>query len=263
MAQNSGPFHRQQPNASLSEFVDFFWIHDGYQPPQMRERLLPTGTMELVFRLDDDGRAASAVSGPRSAFTVLETSRPFSAIGVHFKPGGGFPFFGVPGSALHNGAVALDALWRRSAASVRDRLWEATTPAERFRVLERALLERVEGRLNRHPGVHYALRAFDNSNARCAVNDVVDRLGISQRRFIDLFRYEVGMSPKVFCRIRRFNEALTRIEQQPDVDWLDVALSCGYFDQAHFNHDFRAFSGINPSTYLRHRAARTHVAVPD
>ena len=47
------------------------------------------------------------------------------------------------------------------------------------------------------------------------------------------------------------------------VGWLDVALSCGYFDQAHFNHDFRTFSGINPSTYLRHRAARTHVAVPD
>ena len=73
-----------------------------YLPPQLRERLLPTGTMELVFRLDDDGRAASAVSGPRSEFAVLETSRPFSAIGVHFKPGGGFPFFDVPGSELHN-----------------------------------------------------------------------------------------------------------------------------------------------------------------
>jgi transcriptional regulator GlxA family with amidase domain len=48
-----------------------------------------------------------------------------------------------------------------------------------------------------------------------------------------------------------------------DVDWLGVALSCGYFDQAHFNHDFHAFSGINPSAYLRNRASRMHVAVPD
>jgi AraC-like DNA-binding protein len=263
MAQNSGPFHHRKPGAPLSECVDFFWIHDRYLPPQMRERLLPTGTMELVFRLDDDGRAASAVSGPRSEFAVLETSRPFSAIGVHFKPGGGFPFFGIPGSGLHNSAVPLDAVWSRSASSIRDRLWEATTPAERFRVLERALLDRVQGRLNRHPGVRYALSAFDQSNGACAVNDVVDRLGLSPRRFIDVFRCEVGMSPKMFCRIRRFNEALTRIGQRPDVDWLDVALSCGYFDQAHFNHDFRAFSGINPSTYLRHRASRTHVAVPD
>jgi hypothetical protein len=81
--------------------------------------------MELVFRLDDDGRAASAVSGPRSEFAVLETSRPFSAIGVHFKPGGGFPFFGVPGTELHNGWVPLDSVWTRSAASVQDRLWDA------------------------------------------------------------------------------------------------------------------------------------------
>jgi AraC-like DNA-binding protein len=263
MAQNSGPFHHRKPDAPLSEFVDFFWIYDGYLPTQMRERLLPTGTMELVFRLDDHGRAASAVSGPRSEFAVIETSRPFSAIGVHFKPGGGFPFFGVPGRDLHNSAVPLDAVWSRSAASIRDRLWEATTPERRFRVLEQALLERVQGRVNRHPGVHYALKAFDQSNGVCTVNDVVERLGISPRRFIDLFRGEVGMSPKVFCRNRRFNEALKRIEQRPDVDWLDVALSCGYFDQAHFNHDFRAFSGITPSTYLRYRAARTHVAVPD
>jgi AraC-like DNA-binding protein len=216
-----------------------------------------------VFRLDDDGRAASAVSGPRSEFAVLETPRPFTAIGVHFKPGGGVPFFGVPGSDLHNTAVPLDAVWSRTAASVRDRLWEATRPEERFRVVEQALEERVQGRWHRHAGVRYALNAFDQSNGTRTVSDVVDSLGISPRRFIDLFRGEVGMSPKVFCRIRRFNEALVRIDQRPEIDWLDVALSCGYFDQAHFNHDFRAFSGINPSTYLRHRAARTHVAVPD
>jgi transcriptional regulator GlxA family with amidase domain len=54
---------------------------------------------------------------------------------------------------------------------------------------------------------------------------------------------------------------LRRIEGVTDVDWADVALSCGYFDQAHFNHDFRAFAGLSPSTYLRHRVTRTHVAV--
>jgi AraC-like DNA-binding protein len=104
---------------------------------------------------------------------------------------------------------------------------------------------------------------FDRSNGACPVGDVVQRIGLSSRRFVDLFRAEVGLSPKVYCRIRRFNEALRRVEQLTDVDWVDVALSCGYFDQAHFNHDFRAFSGVSPSTYLRHRTARTHVAITD
>jgi AraC-like DNA-binding protein len=62
-------------------------------------------------------------------------------------------------------------------------------------------------------------------------------------------------------RIRRFNEVLRRIDGCTDVDWADVGASCGYFDQAHFNHDFRAFAGLTPSAYLRDRISRTHVVV--
>jgi AraC-like DNA-binding protein len=225
--------------------------------------VLPTGTMALVFALDADGRARGGVTGARSEFVALDTSRPFSAIGVHFRPGGGFPFFGVPAGELHNRSVALDTVWGGYAATVRDRLWEAETPERRFRILERALLDRARDRLDPHPAVRHALDVFERSNGARPVSDVVQRIGMSPRWFEELFRSQVGLAPKVFCRLRRFNEALRRIEQLTDVDWADVALSCGYFDQAHFNHDFRAFSGLNPSTYLRHRTSRTHVAVPD
>jgi AraC-like DNA-binding protein len=263
MAQNAGPFHSIKPRDPLGDFVDFFWTYEGYLPPHKRERLLPTGTMELVFRLDADGRASSGVAGPRSVFSEFETPESFSIVGVHFKPGGGFPFFGVPSSDLHNQGVPLDAVWTGCGAEVSDRLWEAEAWEERFDVLESALLRRVQGQSSRHPAVRYALGVFDRSNGTCPVNDVLKPIGISQRRFIDVFRAEVGLSPKVFCRIRRFDEALRRIETMAEVDWLDVALSCGYFDQAHFNHDFHSFAGINPSTYLRRRTSRTHVALVD
>jgi AraC-like DNA-binding protein len=263
MAQDASAFHRRTPGPPLSECVDSLWIYEGYVQPHARERVLPTGTMQLVFRADADGRIASAVVGARSEFLALDTSRPFSAIGIHFKPGGGFPFFGVPSSELHNRSVPLDLVWGAYAASVRDRLWESDAPERRFRILERALLDRGRGQMDRHPAVRYALGVFDRSNGTCPVNEVVRRIGMSPRRFVELFRSEVGLAPKLFCRIRRFNEALRRIEQLTDVDWVDVALSCGYFDQAHFNHDFRAFSGLSPSSYLRHRTSRTHVATTD
>jgi AraC-like DNA-binding protein len=95
------------------------------------------------------------------------------------------------------------------------------------------------------------------------VGDVVQGIGLSLRRFGELFGSEVGLPPKAFCRIRRFNEVLRRVERCIDVDWADVAASCGYFDQAHFNHDFRAFAGLTPSAYLRDRMSRTHVVVSD
>ncbi len=172
--------------------------------------MLPTGTMELVFTLHADGRARSGLAGARSEFLVLDTSRPFSVIGVHFRPGGGFPFFGVPAGELHNRGVTLDMVWGGYAATVRDRLWEAETPERRFRILERALLDRARDRLDCHPAVRYALNLFDRSNGARPVSDVVQGIGMSPRRFIELFRNQVGLSPKVFCRIRRFNEAETR-----------------------------------------------------
>jgi len=79
---------------------------------------------------------------------------------------------------------------------------------------------------------------------------VTDEIGISKRYFIDIFRNEVGLTPKLFCRVRRFQQALRQITSGTRIDWLNVALESGYFDQAHFIHDFRAFSNINPSAYL-------------
>lgn len=261
MAQAAGPFHFRKPGLPLSECVDFFWIYDGYAPPHRRERLLPTGASELVFSVDSKGRAASGVSGARSEALVLDTSTPFSVIAVHFRPGGSLPFFGVRSTALCNQGVALDLLWGRAADSLSDRLWNEKTADKRFNLLEEALLSRARGRFDRHPAVRYALDVFERSNGMRPVGDVIQGIALSPRRFGELFGSEVGLSPKAFCRVRRFNEVLRRIERLTDVDWADVASTCGYFDQAHFNHDFRAFAGLTPSAYLRDRMSRTHVVV--
>jgi Domain of unknown function (DUF6597) len=111
MAQNSGPFHLFRPGPPLAEFVDSFWIYEGYAPPHCRERLLPTGTTELLFTANANGRVTSGVAGARSECLTLDTSTPFSVVAVHFRPGGGFPFFGVPSSELHNRSVTLDLVW--------------------------------------------------------------------------------------------------------------------------------------------------------
>jgi AraC-like DNA-binding protein len=93
---------------------------------------------------------------------------------------------------------------------------------------------------------------------------VTDQIGLSAKRFIQAFRDETGFTPKVFCRIRRFQQALNRMSGCKSVEWADVALDCGYFDQAHFIHDFRAFSGINPTSYLAHQTPhRNHVPLID
>jgi transcriptional regulator GlxA family with amidase domain len=103
------------------------------------------------------------------------------------------------------------------------------------------------------------VNVFERSRGSLPVNVLAERIGISPRRLLDIFRSQIGLSPRAFCRIRRFAAVLRRTDREADPDWADVALSCGYFDQAHFNHDFRTFSGMNPSAYLREHTSRTHV----
>lgn len=250
------------PGPPLSNYVDLLWMYEGYATPHAQERILPTGVMELVISLDEDNRSGSGVAGARCEYTVLDTSRPFSIIGVHFKPGGGFPFFSPPAGEFHNVDVTLQDVWGRYADLVREQLLEATSAAARFRILTDALLDRSRDRLQRHPAVRFALDAF-GASPFSSVADVTGQIGLSARRFADVFRNEVGLTPKLYCRVRRFQRVLGILERAAEVDWTDVALSCGYFDQAHFIHDFRAFSGVTPSQYLRYRTSRNHVAVHD
>lgn len=249
------------PSGWLARFVDCFWIHCGYCQPHSRERVLPTGTADVVFAVDHTGRSRSSIAGPRSTHLELETSRPFSAAGIHFRPGGASPFFGMPISELENRTVALDLLWGHFAASVEDRLWSADGTEEQLTVLEKALQEKARQPLVLHPAISYAMKRFERSRGTRSVEAVAEELGISPRRLLEVFRAEVGLAPKMFCRIRRFATVLCDVERTAEIDWSRVALACGYFDQAHFNHEFRAFSGVNPSTYLRHHTSRTHVAI--
>ncbi len=108
----------------------------------------------------------------------------------------------------------------------------------------------------------FALSHFQAVPHTGAIAEITEQIGLSQTRFVQVFREEVGLTPKLFCRIQRFQQALRHVESHPlmgcPVDWVKVALDCGYYDQAHFIHDFRAFSGINPSAYLIHRNEDSH-----
>jgi AraC-like DNA-binding protein len=141
-----------------------------------------------------------------------------------------------------------------AAAILRDRLQEVATVGEKLRVLETALLQVLqrgaEKRLALHPSVQYALGEFRHVPHIRSVIAVAREAGLSRRRFSQLFREQVGITPKLYCRLLRFRQVVRRIASGGPVDWADVALAGGYCDQAHLAHEFRDFSGISPGRYL-------------
>ena len=249
-----------RPPPPLADFVDMFWLMDGPAPPHLHERLMPMSTVELVIDLRaTSGSFVPLLCGPQSESFVIDTPSPPAIMGVHFKPGGAFPFFKVPSGELHNARLSLDALWAGRAAELRERLLEASTAAARFQTLEKFLLAETVRPLAQHPAVAFALRAFQDVSP-LSVSAVVERTGWSQRRFIEVFRDEVGLTPKLFSRVVRFQQVVRKVHRQRQVDWAVVAVDCGYYDQAHFINDFQIFSGFSPTTYLRvHGAHLNHV----
>jgi AraC-like DNA-binding protein len=256
-------YRSHTPAPPLSDFIDRFWLCSD-APPHDRERILPSGTLELVINLDEDEIriydpsrpdrstrfSGAVVSGAYSEFFVINPLQHASILGVHFKPGGVFPFLGVPAGELADAHVDLETLWGPMARELRERLCSAATPAERFSLLEEALLSRLRRPPEHHGAVPVALEAFEPRGEVVRVRDIARRAGLSQRRFIQVFVAEVGMTPKLYCRVRRFQQARALVRKAAAPDWARVAVDCGYFDQSHLIRDFLAFSGLSPADYL-------------
>jgi AraC-like DNA-binding protein len=156
--------------------------------------------------------------------------------------------------------VPLDALWGARGWALREEILNTPSVAGKFAVLERGLLSLARRPLERHPAVAFALDRFVGGSPVGGVGKVADRTGLCRRQFIETFRREVGLTPKLFCRVRRFQDVLAYVEGQRRVAWAVVAQACGYFDQAHFIRDFRSFSGLNPSAFLSVRTEhRNHL----
>jgi AraC-like DNA-binding protein len=254
------------PSGPLNDFVERFWMLSD-APGHLKERVVPSGTIELVVNLHENelriydpqgGRcrplSGAVISGAYKHSFVIDTQEHASIVGIHFKPGGAFSFLGVEASELADIHIDLEALWGRSAIELRERLSTANTPAERFGLLEEALMAHLFRPLARHHAVLFALDTFGRADPDLAVRDVARYAGLSHRRFIQLFAREVGMSPKLFCRVRRFQLALETVRQTAVPDWSGLALDCGYYDQSHLIHDFRYFMNLSPTEFIRQRS---------
>ena len=255
-------FLSHHPGPPLNQFVDHFWLVVGGQTPR-KESILPSGTIEMVINLRDDEvrihdsaqpklykqHAGAVVSGTYSKPFICDAMQHEEMMGVHFKPGGAFPFLGASANELTNAHTDLADLWGPAALELRERLCSVTIARKRFRVMEDVL----NGRLRRAPKLHLAaqiaLHTFETTGA--SIRSVTREVGLCPRRFVQVFSAQVGLTPKLFCRLLRFQRARVLAERTRILDWAQLASACGYFDQSHLIKDFREFSGFSPMSYLK------------
>ncbi len=257
------------PSPVLEPFVDVLWYMAQPLPPG-RERTLPSGSMQLVVNLAEDAvrwydgdrldtahQAGGAVlCGAVSRAVGIDTADRADCLGVAFRPGGALPFFAPPASALVEPVVALDDLWGAGSASLRDRLLQRPSPQDMLNTIEAVLLEHVVRPFEPDPSVTAAASALERG---LAVARVADDLSLATSTFHRRFRDTIGLSPKVFGRVRRLQRVVSGVNAGDDVDWAGVAAMHGYVDQAHLINEFRHLTGLTPGQYRPRAAEPNHV----
>jgi AraC-like DNA-binding protein len=255
------------PGAPLAHYIQNLWYAKAVDVAHRRERVLPNGCTQIIVNLARDyvldcaeggvdcRMPAALVVGARSVYEIVDTSDMADLIGIVFAPAGFTPFAGDSADMFSNRSVALECIWK-DANELRDRLRELAGPQERLDCAERYLAGKFGKKIRRRsrpPEVNFALRYFAELPSVASVRETARQIGWSERKFSQTFREEVGLTPKVWCRIQRFQRAVRELHAGVEVRWAELALDCGYYDQSHFANEFRAFSGVDISTYSARR----------
>lgn len=251
------------PKHPLGLFIEHFICYSDYKVDHAIDRFLPDGNTEIVIDLFEkpqpifDNETLKEIqlckgcwaSGVRTQPISIPSGNGSAMFIISFKKGMAAPFFPVPMHEVSDQVIQSEFLWREFFADLRNELLEQKTAQARFAVAESFLLSQFERKLNVNPCVDHAVRKIvDTPSIR--MSDLTKEIGYSQRHFIGMFKGAVGVTPKTYLTVLRFQHAVQKLERARSFDSTQLALDCGYFDQSHFIHDFKRFSGFTPTEYV-------------
>ena len=267
ISQHAGEFGawrvaRLAPPSSLAPFVGSLFAYEDHATSFQRRRELPDGQATLIFNLGADlgvelrpgaksvfRAGQSFYSGAGEHFVVTETNGAQTGAQVMLTLLGARQLAGVPlaefGDAFVDPADALGI----AASELSEQLAGANSPEARLAMLRRAIEARL---LRSRPLAAFLEHAFTRLNSGAVgIGTLAREIGISRKHLTTTFAREFGITPKMFARVRRFDRARRLRQREPGASAVDIALRCGFADQAHMVRDFREFAGLPPDALRR------------
>lgn len=253
-------FHK--PAFPLSQYVDVICRVGGPAEPSSQRCVYPDGAMALVIHPTKpampffiDGVlhriAVPLLAGPYSRSFHVDPSQSSGAVVVRFRPGAASLFFPIAAHELHNTDIALSQLNPSEADQLLNEMCGAPDAHAQIRKIETYLMQKLMSAEPLHSAIGHAVRFLSREGGAGAIQRVQQEVGLSHTRFIQLFREHVGLTPKLFHRVRRFRRVLDHIDTGKSLNWAELASKFEYFDQAHFIREFRTFATATPSEYCR------------
>ncbi len=257
-------FTEAQPALDLADSVASLWEGYGDLPP-FTEKILPRTTVELMFNLGNphkvlavDGKACDKpyecgwLSGMQQRFLTVHTPNGSHLISVSLKPLGAWRLLRLPLTDVTGRVPLISSIWGQQIDSLSDQLLSIQTAAQRFTVLENWLRQELDMASSTPAWLMHATQQLENSRGQIGIQQLSRKLGISRSLLHRDFREHIGLAPKSYARLCRFDFLLKQPAKNYNA-WLDTAEQLGYYDDSHLYRDFRAITGTTPREYWRLR----------
>ncbi|MDF3068781.1 MAG: transcriptional regulator, AraC family [Polyangiaceae bacterium] len=218
----------------------------------LRGVLIPRVEVQVVARLGLAARGGVDVHalGARQTVHRKQLRLGQRVVSVRLHLGAAEAVLGAPDAELAGRVVSLEELWGQSAVcQLLEQLERARGGDELSAILEGAIAERVAKAGARRPGTQLVRQAAERLTS-ANVNAVASELGVSERHLRRVFQETIGVGPKAFAKLSRFRRAVRVAREQATPSWATVALSAGYYDQAHLIREFRTIAGVTPRALL-------------
>lgn len=258
-------FRAHIPRFPLGQFVEVIIYYEGVQHTHKVDRFLPNGDTEILIDFHDapqyiyDNESLKEIqacnhvwaSGFRTEPITIPSGTDAAMMVIAFKKGMAAPFFPFPMGEIADSVVDADLVWGTDFGLLREQLLATKDIDERFRIVEDFLIREFQSQISINPCVAFAVGEMTNSPDQISIARMNAKIGYSQKHFTEMFRRQVGVTPKSYLKIMRFQKAVRTIDAADNIDWGQISLECGFYDQSHFINDFKHFAGFTPEQYAK------------
>lgn len=246
-------YREHPPQRLLKGYIECFWVMTspslGKSEPQ-DHRVLPDCCSDIIFDFTGvRNRSPSYVVGTMTRPVLFTTGGPVDLLGIRFKPGGLRPFLNVPLGECTDLAADLECFWGPAGSELWSQLVELKDSVARIALIETHLLKKYGWCMGLDPYVQHCVRVIESQRGQVTSKELERGTGLSARQIERKFNRDIGVGPKVFSRIVRFQEIIRCARLADHPDWSDIAFEHGYADQSHLVRESKEFSGLSPSSF--------------
>ncbi len=249
-------FQIVQPSVLLAPYVKQYWFLTMENVRQGIQRLIPFGCISLTFQRNQQNNSlingvvpVSCLSGQSTNFVNLTYSGTINFVSIVFQPAGAMAFFKMPMKELNNKNIPIDELGDTQIMELEKRLIDAPDNSTCIRLIEKFLLKRIFLIDEiRHKRLFAVIESI--SHEQHDISELAQTACLGYKQFKRVFNEHIGVNPKDFVRISRFQKAAHKLQIQPQITLTELADECGYYDMSHLIKEFKEFSGYTPREFL-------------